>query len=85
MIMMTRAILLPPPPSLSSRNPGLGPGSGFHMDQRSGSGRRRSAWVKCHHQAGSGLSAVGDDGRRGKEGRDARNRGRGRCTRGEGR
>lgn len=42
MIMMTRAILLasaasPPHPS---RNPGLGPGSGLHMDKWSGLGRR---------------------------------------------
>lgn len=45
MIMMTRAILLAsvhPPALLSlfSSNPGLGPGSGSHMDLWSGSGRR---------------------------------------------
>lgn len=41
-----------------------------------------SAWVKCHHQAGSGLSAV-VYGRREEERRDVHNRGGGRCSVGE--
>ncbi|TNN45379.1 hypothetical protein EYF80_044429 [Liparis tanakae] len=53
---MTRAILLASRPP-SSRNPGLGPGCGSHTDEGLWLG---SAWVKCPHQAVSGLSAVGD-------------------------
>lgn len=85
MIMMTRAILLasvhPPRPPLSLQQqpwpwPWLWLPHGLVI-------WLGSAWVKCHHQAGSGLSAVGDDRRRGAERRDVRNRGWGICTIGE--
>lgn len=68
MIMMTRAILLASatPPPLSCRKPWPWPWLWLPRGLAIWLG---SAWVKCHHQAVSGLSAVGDDRRRGGESR----------------
>lgn len=74
MIMMTRAILLasvednpPPLPSCTRPHPPPWPWPWLWFPH----GRAiwlRSVWVKCHHQAGSALSAVGYDWRK-EEGR----------------
>lgn len=70
MIMMTRAILLAPTPLNPQQKPWPWPWLWLLHELVIWLG---SAWVKCHHQAGSGLSAVvlliGGEERRGQEGR----------------